>query len=216
MYLADRKAASGAGKPQLNLVFIIISQNHDGLFDFAEFATCVKADRVIFRPVDDFDDPGLKKVVPTSEQTAIVRHQLIEVKAYLESRRIAHNIDLILKVFGRQLDTSGLYRIIPCYYGWLWVMIDSDGKVYPCCRCYEPLGDIYRNNFSEIWHGNAYRHYRKETIKINRHGTPIGGCNCSSCANFDGNLRVYRALHPMKGRSRKLETVCPDDIEQEN
>jgi radical SAM protein with 4Fe4S-binding SPASM domain len=204
MYLADCKAALGARIPKLNLAFIIIAQNYDGIFDFAEFATIVKADRVLFRPVDDFDDPGLSKVVPTIDQSAFVRGQLIEAKAFLDSQGIRNNIDLLLKVFGQQLDTRRLYRIIPCYYGWLWVLIDTDGKVYPCCRCYEPLGNIHRNDFSEIWNGNAYRRFRKEAIKINRRMSPVEGCNCNSCSHFDGNLRVFRKLHPIKGRTAKL------------
>jgi radical SAM protein with 4Fe4S-binding SPASM domain len=216
LYLEDCKAALGAKKPKLSLAFIIISQNCEGIFDFAEFATVVKADRVLFRPVDDFDDPGLQKVVPSFEQAALARDQLLEVKAYFDSKGMACNIDLLLKVFGQQFDTRGLYGVIPCYYGWLWVLIDSDGTVYPCCRCYEPLGNVHTKDFSEIWNGNAYRQFRQEAIKINRRRSPVTGCNCNSCSHFDGNLRVFKTLHPIKGRSAKLATVCPDVLKQDN
>ncbi|UCD81343.1 MAG: radical SAM protein [Desulfobacterales bacterium] len=216
LYLADRKAALGVMKPKLNLAFIIISQNSEDIFDFTEFAALVKADRVLFRPVNDFDDPGLQKVVPSSEQAALARGQLIEAKTYLDSQGIAHNIDLLLRVFGQQLDTRRLYRVIACYYGWLWVLIDSDGAVYPCCRCYESLRNTHTKNFSEIWDGKAYRQFRNEAKKINRRKSPVEGYNCNRCSHFDGNLRVFRILHPIKGRSSKLEIMCPEVLEQDN
>jgi hypothetical protein len=40
--------------------------------------------------------------------------------------------------------------------------------------------------------------------------SPVEGCNCNSCSHFDGNMRVFRTLHPIRRRTVKLETVCPD------
>jgi len=209
LYLAERKAALGLRKPAVSLVFIVVSQNYDGIFDFAELANFVRADRVIFRPVDDIEDPGLSKVVPAAEQAISVKEQLIEAKAYLESQRVAHNIGYFLKVFGEQLDTTALYRVIPCYIGWLRVLFQVNGEAYPCCRCYEPLGNVYEKKFQEIWNGQAYSKFRKEAVQINIRKSPVSGCDCNSCSHFTANLRVYRILHPVKGRSARLEGLCP-------
>ncbi len=43
----------------------------------------------------------------------------------------------------------------PCYYGWLFSVIDADGNVYPCCfqdrnpSC--AIGNIRKDDFSTIW-----------------------------------------------------------------
>jgi radical SAM protein with 4Fe4S-binding SPASM domain len=209
LYLAERKAALGLRKPTVSLVFIVVSQNYDGIFDFAKFATLLRTDLVLFRPVDDIEDPGLSKVVPAAEQAVSVKEQLIEAKAYLESQRVAHNISYFLKVSGEQLDTAALYRVIPCYYGWLSVRIDTDGLVYPCCRCYEPLGNMDEKKFHEVWNGSVYRRFRQEAMQIKRRKSPVSGCDCNSCPHYTANLRVYRILHPVKGRSARIEKLCP-------
>lgn len=209
LYLAERKTALGMRHPKVSLVYIVVADNYDGLFDFAKLAGLVRAYFVLFRPVDDIEDEGLSKLVPTKDEADSVRVQLAEVKAYLESKKIVHNIDRFLKVFREQLDTTDLYNIIPCYYGWLSTMIEADGKVYPCCRCYNPLGDVYEKEFHEIWYGNAYRSFRKQALNINRRKVSVKNCDCKSCVNHSANLRVYQLLHPIKGRSKRLENLFP-------
>jgi radical SAM protein with 4Fe4S-binding SPASM domain len=200
-YIAERKAALGVSKPKVTLAYIVISQNFDGILDFSEFARLLKADRVIFRPVDDIEDPGLRNVVPNENHAISVRQSLIKAQTFLEGHGIAHNIDFFLRVFKQQLDTTSLYQIIPCYYGWLWVRVNADGFVYPCCRCYQPLGDIHKENLKEIWNGNAYNRFRQDAIQLNKRKSPVKACDCYSCSHFTGNLRVYRGLHPARRRS---------------
>jgi MoaA/NifB/PqqE/SkfB family radical SAM enzyme len=209
-YIAERKAELGVKRPAVSLVFIVIPQNSDGILEFAGFARSVRADMAVFRPVDTAEDPGLEKsMVLTAEQAASVREQLIEVEAYLESQGVSNNIGYFLKVFKEKLDTTALYRIIPCYYGWLSVRIEVGGLVHPCCRCYGPLGNVYQKEFYEIWNGETYRRFRKEALRINRRKSIVSGCNCNSCPHFTANLMVYKAFHPIKGRSARLRGLTP-------
>jgi len=205
IYIADRKAALKVSKPRITLAFIVIAQNYDSVFAFAEFAARVRADGVLFRPVDDIEDQGLAHTVPSEKQAVSVIEQLRAVKPFLESRGIRHNIGCFSKIFSVQLNTELLYQNIPCYYGWLSTVIDTDYKVYACCRCYEPVGDINDNRFSEIWNGKSYRRIRKEGLYLNRRKTPVTGCDCYSCVHHTANLKVYRKLHPVKGRSQRLK-----------
>ncbi len=207
MYMAEQKAALKVKKPEITLAFIVIAQNYDSVFEFAEFAAHVRADRALFRPVDDIEDAGLANTVPTEKQAVSVLEQLREVKPFLESRGVRHNIGYFSKIFRNQLDTEMLYRHIPCYYGWLSTVIDTDCKVYACCRCYEPLGDIHENKFSEIWNGKSYRQFRKDGFHLNRTRRPVRGCDCYSCVHHTANLRVYQKLHPVKGRSQRLKSL---------
>lgn len=138
IYLKEQKATLNADKPEVVHVFIVTAQNCEDLFGFAEFASFTKADQVIFRPVDDRGDKGLAKTVPTMEQGSYIKEQLLRIGPYLASRGIKHNISNFLKVFREQLNTSALYRIIPCYYGWLNVRIDVSGAISPCNRYHNP------------------------------------------------------------------------------
>jgi len=197
LYLAERKASLGVSHPRLCLVCIVTRQNHAGLFDFAKYAAHVKADRIELRPVDEINDPGLAKVVPTHTEAELVRKQLPKISALLGSKGISHNLDYFQKVFERELDTVGLYKKIPCYYGWLNTRIELDGKVYGCCRCYNPLGDIHEDSFKEIWYGDTYKQFRRDAKNINCSKKPVAGCDCLSCPHHTANLKVYQALHPL-------------------
>lgn len=210
LYIAEQKAELGVRRPEITLVFIVIAQNANDVFNFAEFAVQVKADRVLYRPVDDVKDPNLASLVPTEKQAAFIRKQLVEAEFYLNSEGILHNIVVFRKIFREQLDTESLYRVIPCYYGWLAVIIEPDGRIYPCCRCYKQLGNVYETKFRKLWNNRSYRQFRKEALTINKRGTPVNGCDCYSCVHHTANLRTFRALHPIKGRSSSLDRLSPD------
>jgi MoaA/NifB/PqqE/SkfB family radical SAM enzyme len=211
LYLADRKRALGVKRPEVRLFTIVISENYDSLMDFARFAAEVQADQVMYRPYDDVDDPGLAALVPTAEQYSAVKRQLAEVKPFLESKRIKNNIDHFLMICDKQINTSALYRIIPCYYGWASTQILASGKVFPCGRCYESFGDIYQDKFRDIWNGEAYQKFRAEAGKLNKRDATVSGANCNRCSHHAANLRVYRALHPYKRHSKDLENLSPGE-----
>jgi radical SAM protein with 4Fe4S-binding SPASM domain len=198
--IAEKKAELKVKRPRVTLVYVVMKENYDGIFDFARFAASVNADQVIFNPIDEVGDEGLANLLLSEEQVDCVRKQFIKVKQYFEKRKIVNNINFFLRVFRGQLDTKSLYRIIPCYYGWLSTIVESDGNVYPCCRCYEPLGNIFEKSFREIWYGYNYEQFRKNALKINRTKDTLSGCDCNSCNHYNVNIRVYKLFHPVKGR----------------
>jgi Iron-sulfur cluster-binding domain len=75
-----------------------------------------------------------------------------------------------------------------------------------CCRCYESLGNIFKESIEEIWNGKSYRKFRKEAFEINKRNTSVMGCDCNTCPHFALNLKAYKALHPFKGRKAELNT----------
>lgn len=213
LYLAERKKALGLKHPEVELICVIISENIEGLMDFARFAVRMNADRLQYRAYDDVKDPGLAKLVPSKEQAAAAREQLTEIKTYLESHGVKHNIDHFLKIWERKLDTTSLYSVIPCYYGWAAVRIMANGEVYPCCRCYDSLGNVSDTAFRDIWFGEAYRKFRNSAHRINKQNMELRGCDCHNCSNHAANVRIYRALHPIKGRSKRLRQLTPAGLQ---
>ncbi len=206
--IAACKAARNRARPRVVLVCIVIGQNCEDLAAFAEFAIRVRADGVLFKPVDDFHDPGLSAVVPTPEQALSARSDLPAIAQRLGCAGVRHNIPHFLGVFGRQLDTAHLYRHIPCYYPWLGALIEADGSVYPCCRCPTPLGNLGRSTFREIWHSPEYESLRQECLNLARRKAPVRNCDCYSCVHHTANLRVYRALHPIGGRKQEIKALA--------
>lgn len=211
LYLSERKKELGVNRPKIVVCSTVISQNRKEIFEFAKFARTVRANRVQYHPFDVVEDSGLAQLAISTEEASSVRQQLIDAKAFLEANGIDHNIGNFLKVSYDRLDTTAFYRVIPCYYGWLAVRVGVDGDVYSCCRCFEPMGNIYRNTFQAIWNGDAYRRFRKEAKTIHKRGTSVRGCDCSSCVHHHANLRVYRFLHPLKGRSSRVKSISPKE-----
>lgn len=198
-YLAEQKKGLRTDKPVVTLISVIISKNSETLMDFSQFAHAVRAERVLFRPFDDYNSEDFAKLVPTAQQVASIQKQLMAITDYFDSRKIVHNIGNFLNVFRKKLNTADLYHHIPCYYGWLSARIEVDGSVYPCCRCYIPLGNIYEKEFADIWKGQTYQRFRKTALHINKNKTPVDGCYCNTCVHHTANLRVHRILHPCEG-----------------
>ena len=194
LYLSERKLILGVQKPVVNLVFIAVSQNHDGITDFTKFAQEVSADRVSFRSAYAMDDPGLSKILPTENESTVIRSDIEAARAFLDSQRIPHDIDYFLRTHQKQIDTKRLYKMIPCYYGWLQPRVEVNGSVYPCCRCYESLGNAYHMGFKAVWHGEAYRKFRKSAIRINKRGTSVHACGCDHCPHHTANIRVHKRM----------------------
>ena len=202
IYLAEQKAASGLRYPEVSLHYVVLPQNCEDIENFIEFAGLVRADRVLFRPADTVGDQGLEAAIMLGrEQQQSLKMRLTAMEAFLDSRGMENNISHFLRAFGRKMDTAELYRVIPCYYGWLGVRIDVEGNAYPCCKCYESMGNIQEQDFHSIWYGKGYRIFRNRSLKINRGGKKADGCECGSCTHFTANLLVFKALHPLKSRA---------------
>lgn len=203
-YIAERKRALGVGRPAVVPVFIVVAQNVDGVADFARLAADLSADGVLFKPVDDVHDASLSAVIPDAAGAARAKAQLAEARAFLDGRGIRHNIDLCLGAFGHGLETAELYRRIPCYMGWLSALIEPDGTVYPCCRCYVPMGNAFERPFAEVWDGPAYRDFRRRTIRLHRGAAPPESCDCDRCVHHEANIKAHRVFHPLRGRLRAI------------
>jgi radical SAM protein with 4Fe4S-binding SPASM domain len=203
--LTARKREQGAEAPFMRLVCIVYAGNAGSLADFARFACEVGADSVAFRPFDGVDDPGLERLVPDAEEAEQARLGLAEAETLLDRQGVPHNIDRFRLVFRKRLDTEPVYRTVPCYYGWFVLRVDPDGTVYPCCRCYTPLGNVTDAGIEAAWRSAPYRRFRTEGLELARRGTPVTGCDCWSCVHYDTNISVYRLLHPLKARSLRAD-----------
>lgn len=68
-----------------------------------------------------------------------------------------------------------------CTDPWRKIYLDWQGMVYPCCVWKEePLGDIRKQSFIEIWHSDRYRQLRE--------GLTVGplGKSCAECSVITG------------------------------
>lgn len=83
---------------------------------------------------------------------------------------------------------------IPCYIGWYYARILTNGNVIPCCKASShPLGNIYRKSFSKIWGSHAYKRFRFNAKNLSKDNPYFSKINCrKSCDNWGMNLNIHR------------------------
>lgn len=52
-----------------------------------------------------------------------------------------------------------------CLYPWRGMLVDADGKVYPCSKIYLELGDLRKNDIFQIWNGDQMQKFRSQLKK---------------------------------------------------
>ncbi len=124
-----------------------------------------------------------------------------------ENRNINFNF---LKIFSfgsflRRLNSSNIYEQtyeknvidnLPCYVGWTYSRVLSTGEVIPCCKAvFKPLGNIYSNNFLDIWNSEDYQQFRYKAKSIPKSDPYFKEINCyKSCDNVGMNLQIKESI----------------------
>jgi len=145
--LTEVKREKNAGKPLIELQFIIMRHNQDEMNGFRTLAAELGADRIRFKTLN------LQMSGP-------------EVSA--------ENLDLLPTnaIYTRYQDRGGeiLKRHLEenrCKWPWERVVINSDGRVVPCCNDFNgvhSMGNVSEQSFREIWFGAKYNRFRKQII----------------------------------------------------
>ena len=63
--------------------------------------------------------------------------------------------------------SENLYTKIPCTIGYVYMRVEVDGKVKPCCISRVSTGNITKSSVNEIWHGKRQQAFREKLEKIN-------------------------------------------------
>jgi len=135
------------------------------------------------------------------EELELTSKQEEETKRYLataseSAKQLGVNIDMEWAEWtSAQRAPSNLN--MPCYYGWLFSVIDADGNVYPCCfqerSPSSAIGNIRKDEFSTLWSSKEYQAFRRNFKNIEGRRELGYLCNQPSC--FFNNKQVYDILH---------------------
>jgi len=165
-----------------------------------------------YRETDDLE-------LNESQITEINDKLIPEVKRYDGRTGLKTNIE----TFANEINTATqswkkinkIQTRIPCYAGWIFSVVAPDGMVFPCCYCREPLGNIYKKNFQEIWNSEKYAEFREMTKQLNKNPDyrMLNKCPCYTICNFwANNLTIFKFLHPFtRLRPQKLRRTEDED-----
>jgi radical SAM protein with 4Fe4S-binding SPASM domain len=175
----------------------------------------------------------IKRLISPSKEIAeeleLTHMQEKEVKKYLvqalkSAKKYNINVEMEWADWIDYPNTQVRKEEMPCFYGWLFSVIDANGNVRPCCfqdrspSC--TIGNIRKDNFSTLWFSKKYQDFRRKYSNSDERRRMGYLCNQPSC--FFNNQQIYKILHKpyllpitqatqkVKGKSTgnlKLETV---------
>jgi len=112
------------------------------------------------------------------------------------------------RISGQTKENSYDVNIIdsmPCYVGWLYTRILTNGNVIPCCKAHLfPLGNLYKNSFKEVWFSKKYNEFRKKAKKLKKSDVYFKKIGCyKGCDNLGMNLEMHRRIKDLSFFQKK-------------
>jgi MoaA/NifB/PqqE/SkfB family radical SAM enzyme len=95
-----------------------------------------------------------------------------------------------LNVYGRvDIEDSGELR--PCYSGFYWGYITSDGEYSICCHCDKSFGNVFDDSLESIWKATSTQRMIYSAAQMGESNSPV----CSSCRKCRDPYTYSAAFH---------------------
>lgn len=165
--MVEMKRQLRSRTPHLIFQFLVVRPNEHQIPEVYRLAREIGVDEVKLKTAQVYDYKNGNPLIPINEQYARYRRQ-----------------------------ADGSYRVKNkllnhCWKLWHACVITWDGLVVPCCfdkDATHQLGDLRRQNFKELWHGEAYRGFRQRLLK--------GRSQIDICTNCTEGCRVWVSREP--------------------
>lgn len=212
------KELTASKKPHARVLIanVLFSMNYVESREMLHFALRCGADGVYYALVDSVArrTDGLLLTPP---HIKVLREHLRDVKQLVDDVNRTRPKPFVLDNFDgllRRLDsggaTAGDYDLmavdrIPCYVGWIFCRITPEGDVAPCCRGVDkPMGNLNERSFTEIWHSDRYREFRRMALrekKAHPYFKPFG-CH-RTCDNMMHNEAHHARMSSLEDREKE-------------
>lgn len=197
-------------KIPIRLSFVLTAINYHETIEMIELAKKLDADTVLFIIGAEMDRAEETKYLMISGEDKLERtYRLLRQAADLGWKYKIQTNAMELAKQGKERGfyregKSDIYETLPCLVGWYFANITAAGLVLPCCQCSEPMGDLKKNSFKEIWFSKHYRNFRKSYKKNPLKPMPgVFACEgCTDCSFVHYNKRLFKASRPWKGLLR--------------
>lgn len=146
--LIDCKKAANSKIPEIGIVTVTMNENVEELIQIINFISTLEVDKLIIKGLNTSYTGSSLKVQTDHNQN------LNQVLALCE--KINQSGKLQIKFYRNNKEA--------CSWPWNSVFITANGDVTPCCNCADPniisFGNIFQQNFLEIWNNEQYRNFR--------------------------------------------------------
>ena len=107
--------------------------------------------------------------------------------------------------FSKENYDSNIIDSMPCYVGWIYARILTNGDVIPCCKAHLfPLGNLYEDSFKDIWFSKKYNEFREKAKKLKKSNPYFKKIECyKGCDNLGMNLELHRKIKKLSFFQKK-------------
>jgi len=173
--LVQAKRDHGAGNPGLSVVFVAMRRNIAELPELVSVVANWDVERLwvqnLSHSFGDTDPAGSYAAIRSfAEAEALWLHDSAEAaEIFDEAQRRARELGVGLRLPRLQSPPSPRAIGQPgCDWPWRSAYVTHDGNLQPCCMVMgsdrATLGDLRRDDFADIWHGEAYRQFRSALL----------------------------------------------------
>jgi len=141
--LIEAKKNAKSKTPHIIWQFIVFGHNEHQLTDVKVLAKEYQVDELAIKSAQIYDYESGSKLIPTTSNFS--RYEQNKDGFTIKNKLLNH-----------------------CWRLWNSCVITWDGKVVPCCFDKDGtyrLGNLADNNFSDIWHSEAYKSFRTQILK---------------------------------------------------
>lgn len=178
------KKERGVDHPSLGIAFVAMAENISGLPDMVPLTRELGTSTLSIDLIDDFTLPDVfqlessKTTGPQQEARASLKKcietaEREDVKLVFPSLRLFHELDewpegeqkiedLFFRMDYTPEETSSVGLRKGCGVPWAHVVIGHDGNVHPCCVSGTVLGNVYEQEFDDVWYGARYSEFRRK------------------------------------------------------
>lgn len=199
----------------VSLNFVLMNVNFDQVGPMAKLGRKIGANQIQFRHIQPrpvhahlrLDPDQLKRAQQSIRQVEEAYRDVdnftIQVMEILRSKQVVVSVENSLPAAagGRFTETAGDLERVGCLEGYIASYIDSDGIVFPCCMRSTSItnhwmGTLAESSFSEIWHSEAYRNFRRESFLIDPTTESDQENSCRFCPKAKQFVHLIDELAP--------------------
>jgi radical SAM protein with 4Fe4S-binding SPASM domain len=193
-YIEKLKVEKQTLFPRIRLSMVVCNRNYPDIVKFVELAHKVGVKHVLIKRFISVTKEIIDELELTPKQEEETREYIQKAITFAKKHHINIDLEWTEWTGAQKLHTD---EDLPCYFGWLFCVIDADGNLYPCCfqeRTRDSLiGNINEADFKALWRSEKYQTFRKQSKNITARRQMGYLCTQPSC--FYNNKQVYDALH---------------------